>query len=90
MWGRSLYLRCQLRRGDVNNGRLAAINISIRRRWGAAGTKSAALAGDLVPLRATLNANVSSLLMLIAANLPLLSITATNQALIYNFSPIIC
>jgi hypothetical protein len=27
---------------------------------------------------------------LIAANRPLLSITATNQALIYNFSPIIC
>lgn len=41
-------------------------------------------------LRATLNANVSSLLMLIAANRPLLSITATNQALIYNFNPIIC
>jgi hypothetical protein len=27
---------------------------------------------------------------LIAANRPLLSITATNQALIYNFNPIIC
>ena len=66
MWGRSLYLRCHLRRGDVNNGRLAAINISNEDTFALSvarsGTKSPAKAADQGP------AAPHRLLMLISAH----------------------